>query len=172
MVSPTILVSVLAIVISGSLLGAFRFSLTGMNRHRTAGMSELACGVLSLLLTSLTVHIFGFAWVGFGVLAAVLTTSGWILPRELKLTLSQTRPWVERRLQVMLLVATGLSAGVGQYVLQATQSYNPILAILFSGLVITGTYTCFIHFICPVWWNEAKRLKQQLLSSHSQSSTL
>lgn len=167
-----VLVSVLSIAISGALLGVFRFSLSGMNRHRTAGMSEFASGLLSLLFTALAVHIFGFAWVGLGVLAAVLATSGWILPRDVKHTLSQTCPWVERRLLVMLLVATGLSAGLGQFVLQATHSYNPVLAILFSGLVITGAYACFIYFICPVWWNEAKRLKQQLLSSSTQPSIL
>jgi O-antigen/teichoic acid export membrane protein len=61
----------------------FRFALSGMNRHKLTGISEIVFGLLSIVLAGFISGIIGPQFVGLGVFAAYMGTSGWILPLQL-----------------------------------------------------------------------------------------
>lgn len=165
LIPPLMLIGVAIIAVSGALLSIFRFALAGMNRHRTAGLSELVCGLLSLLCCALAVYWGGFAWVGFGSLAAVVASSGWILPRELTRTLAQTQPWAGRKFVLMILMAAGTSMVLGQAVLLQISPYGQLPALILSGVAISVCYILIIRLTCPVWWaSTAEAVKRKILS--------
>jgi O-antigen/teichoic acid export membrane protein len=79
---PATALSISGIVTVGALIAAAQFLLTGLNRHRTAAIAEIANGVATLILVSLFLHLWGLGAVGIGVVASALGTSGWVLRRE------------------------------------------------------------------------------------------
>jgi O-antigen/teichoic acid export membrane protein len=76
--------AVAAITVTGALLAAGQFLLTGLNRQRRAALAELANGGLALVLVPLGIHWSGLAGVGYGVVVAALATSAWMLRREIE----------------------------------------------------------------------------------------
>jgi O-antigen/teichoic acid export membrane protein len=86
---PSMLVSVLAVACVSAAMTVFRFALTGINQHRRAAASELACGGLAILLTFAVVWRFGYMSFGIPMLVAAFLTSGRILPRELRSALNE-----------------------------------------------------------------------------------
>jgi len=82
--TPAMAASVSAIVVANSLVKAAQFLLTGLNRQRQAAVAEIVSGALSMVLVPLSVHFLGAAGVGVGAIAAILVTSGWVLPREVQ----------------------------------------------------------------------------------------
>lgn len=82
--APAMAASVSAIVAANSLVKAAQFLLTGLNCQRRAAVAEIASGALSMALVPLSVHFLGAAGVGVGAIAAILLTSAWVLPREVR----------------------------------------------------------------------------------------
>jgi FkbM family methyltransferase len=76
--------SVLLVGLTSSTLTVFQFALSGANRHRAAGVSELGNGILCLFLGALTVRFYGHEWVAVGIFGAAALTSVWILPRQIR----------------------------------------------------------------------------------------
>lgn len=172
-ISPLMLLSVIFIASTGVLTGIFRFALTGMNRHRTAGYSDVACGVLSLLCCACAVYLGGYASVGLGTLAAVLLTSGWVLPADLKNALSQTVPWIQHRLVWTLLFATTVSAGAGQVIFSLMSPLRVEVASTVSGLVIVLIYAGIIRSMCRTLWLKVTLLiRQKILKQKTKTCSL
>lgn len=100
--------SICAIVVSGALIAAGEYLLTGLNRHKTAAVAELANGLIALALVPLSVHWFGLGAVGMGVVAAALASSAWVLRREIAARIGNQcfpSPWF-----LLRLAATGAAA--------------------------------------------------------------
>jgi O-antigen/teichoic acid export membrane protein len=74
--------SVAAITTMAALVTAGQFLLTGLNRHRRAAIAEICNGVIALVLTTLSVRLWGLGSVGIGVVGAALVTSAWVIRQE------------------------------------------------------------------------------------------
>lgn len=80
-VEPALAASVAAVVLTGALLAAGQYLLTGLNRHGRASLAELANGFLALGLVVGSVKWLGVAGAGLGVVLAALLSSVWVLRR-------------------------------------------------------------------------------------------
>lgn len=110
---PAMTASVSCIVFSGALIAAGEYLLTGLNRHRSAAVAELANGALAIASIPLLVRWLGLGSVGIGWVAAAAATSGWILRREIRFQLGPNcfpSPYFVVRLA--LAVASGAVAAV------------------------------------------------------------
>lgn len=157
-VPPMMLLSVVLIGGSAAVMGVFRFALTGINRHRVAGFSELACGLSSLIACTLAVKMGGFSFVGVGALAAVLLTSGWVLPAQLKKALGTRQPWLQFKPMLALTCAFGVSLLLGKLALMLITPYGLEWAILFSGGVIVSAYFGLVRLLCSDYWLKMRDL--------------
>jgi len=138
--TPPMLASVLGIAALGTLLGVFRYAITGINRHRLAAVSDLACGIFAMALAAAAVRQSGYASVGLGIGIAAGLTSAWILPRELKRALDGKTLWPAFGfwLRWMGLVATSFGAGW-----LALRGFGPApgwLGVLATGCAIGGVF--------------------------------
>lgn len=88
---PLMLINVLVVGVAGTVMSVYRFAITGVNRHKLAGVSDFFCGILALLTSFFAVRYLGFEWVWIGVLFSVLLTNAWVLPRELRRALHSCR---------------------------------------------------------------------------------
>lgn len=108
-VSATMLASVAMAGAVATVIGPMKFLLTGINQHRWAAVTEVANGVLAVVLSSLAVHLLGPDWVGLGVFAAAACTSLWCLPALAKLKLGMERVMPEAtQVLKMALCAVGV----------------------------------------------------------------
>jgi O-antigen/teichoic acid export membrane protein len=138
---PGMLWSVLAIGSVTTILGALRFALTGINRHRTAALADLLAGLLALGFGTLVVIRLGPNWVGLAVAGAALLTSGWILPRELIRALDGERPRVGARFWFRVVSVTALTLLTGWLYLNLFQTLNGPFPIMTAIVIIIGVFT-------------------------------
>jgi len=150
---PAVLGSALAIAVAGTVLGVFRFALTGINRHRTAGGSELAFGCLSMVLAVVAVRQFGFEWVGAGVLFAALLTSAWILPRELCRAVGKPGPWPSLNFLLRWAASVFIAGGTGWIALRIAGILPNWLALGVTGIVVCVVYVAVVRAFLPGEWN-------------------
>jgi len=141
--------SALAIASSGALLAVFRFALSGINRHRTAALSELLFGGLSMALAFAVVRAFGFQWVGVGILGAALISSGWILPRELRLALSASHLWPSIPFWLRWGGSAIVVAATGAAVWSLMAGFPVLLAMIATAVTIVALYAAAIHWLLP-----------------------
>lgn len=103
--------SVSAIVMLTALLAAAQFLLAALNRHRQAGLAEVANGLIAILLVGLAVRWIGLGGVGVGVVAAAFLTSGWVLHREVHRQLGTgSFPPTSFFLKIVFAIAAGIVA--------------------------------------------------------------
>lgn len=151
-VHPTLLWSALIVGLLASIFGAFQFALSGVNQHKAAGISEICNGLLSLAFCTLAVRFFGYEWVGLGVLAAGLATSGWILPMQTRRHLQTERLWPRATFFGAVALAGVMTAAIGHLVQAASRAIAPGLPWLMLacvGLVITVAYIALLRWLLP-----------------------
>ncbi|MCW1887312.1 lipopolysaccharide biosynthesis protein [Luteolibacter flavescens] len=140
--SPQMLASVLIYAAMGSVLNVFRFALTGINRHKVAALSDLACGLLAIVLAHVAVKSFGPDFFGLGILAACLLTSVWIIPYSLRRALSSSQLWptVGFWSRIGLVVLLTGSAGTAFSMLKLSSG----AIFLSGGVVVVLTVYCLL----------------------------
>ena len=142
------LVAVLAIGCTSALTGVFRFTLTGINQHRRAAMSELMCGVLALLLGSLFVWRFGYQSIGLAVILATGLTSGWMLPRELRRALGKSNGfWPDEGFITRLAMTVCCTSLAGWAALAGSATLPPLVGILLVGLTCLAVFLVLSGFL-------------------------
>ncbi len=152
--SPLMVIGALLIAVTGMILNIFRFALTGMNRHRFAAVSELANGLLSFPLAWLAVRYLGFAWVGFAMFLAAVTTSFWILPRELRRNLQVSSIWPPLEFWVRWCLCTALALLAGESARLLSLPTFPLISIVSTALLITSAYALAILILLPEEWRK------------------
>jgi O-antigen/teichoic acid export membrane protein len=159
--SPPLIISVLLVGLTSSTLTVFQFALSGTNRHREAGLSELANGALCLLFGILVVRFWGFAWVGVGVFSAAVVTSLWILPRQLRKHFELRNLWPEKTFFAGVIVAGGLASllglGIDRLGMWVSPSH-PWLLVAIVAFAISVTYITTLRIMLP---EDYKRLTSQ-----------
>ncbi len=153
-----LLVSAAIVGVLNATMGSLQFALSGVNRHKLAGVGELFNGALCLGACVLAVRFVGPAWVGFGVLAATLATSGWIVPAQIKKHLMMTQVWPPASFLLATVGIGGSAAGAGYYAFEKLSSALPhaaFLSLTAAGLLIVGVYLVMIRILLP---EEARRL--------------
>lgn len=151
-VTPELLWSALVAGLMSSTFGAFQFALSGVNRHKVAGASELLDGLFALALCALAVRFFGYARVGLGVLVAGLATSGWILPRQIRRHLRVERLWPSVGFFLALAAAGSVAALAGRLLLAAGPAAMPglpWLTLVCAGSVIAAVYAGLLRALLP-----------------------
>jgi O-antigen/teichoic acid export membrane protein len=116
-IEPMMAASIAASVVLTTFLTAGQFLLTGLNRHRNVALTEIANGALAIFLVVVVLRWFGLNAVGFGVVAAALATSVWVLRREVIRVLG-AGAFPSFRFGVKILVVLGLSAGAAVLVVR------------------------------------------------------
>jgi O-antigen/teichoic acid export membrane protein len=147
---PSMLVSVLAVASVSAVMTVFRFALTGINQHRRAAASELACGALAIFLTFVVVRQFGYMAFGIPMILAAILTSGRILPRELRSAIHEPFGFWPRK---DFLLRWGLTVGgtyaIGLGVLSACRALPSSLEIVVVAiacvLVFLVLMRCFLR---------------------------
>lgn len=135
------LCSVLMIASLTSLLGVFRFALTGVNQHQFAAISDLICGALAIGFAFLVVDRFGYQYVGLALLAAAILTSGWMLPWELRKVLGQVGRFIpSRRFFIRWAATVCVTCIFGHVVVRACYSLPTPLTILLAGASCVGVF--------------------------------
>jgi O-antigen/teichoic acid export membrane protein len=152
-IPPEMLGSVWIVAVAGSLLGVFRFALAGINRHRIAAASDLVYGGLAMIFATVSVRWLGFQWVGFGILGAVMLTSGWILPYELRRTLGTMGLWPQAGFWIRQMAAVCAAAAAGWMVLHAFPHISEWLILVITGLTIGIVYGVMIFRLLSEEWN-------------------
>jgi O-antigen/teichoic acid export membrane protein len=143
-----VLMSVLLVGLTGSILSVFQFALSGMNRHKAAGLSEVINGLLCLGLGALVVHFAGYEWIGLGIFAAAAATSVWILPGQLRKHLDMKQLWPRASFFFCLIMASG-SAGLLGYLCERSGILSSWVSIIISGAVIAVCYFGLLRFVLP-----------------------
>jgi O-antigen/teichoic acid export membrane protein len=138
----SMLLSVLVIGSASAITSVFRFALTGINRHRRAAVYELLCGGLTIVLSVLFVRYSGYQSIGIAIAIATGLTSGWLLPRELRLALGRADGfWPSESFLARWAVTVGCTYVAGWAALEAAISLSPLVAVLLAGT------TCVVVFL-------------------------
>ena len=157
-----LMLSVLFVGLSSSILSVFQFALSGANRHRVAGLSEIANGVLCLFLSALAVRLAGYEWVGAGILLAALVTSAWLLPRQIQKHFELNDLWPESSffLRIILLGACFVLVGSGTRLAAATTfPTHSWWGVCLSIVVICGAFWGGTRLAFP---EDYRRLRERL----------
>ena|GEM_PF-920426 len=127
----------------------FRFALSGMNRHRLTGITEIAFGVLSIVLGSLVASNLGIGTIGVGIVTAYISTCGWILPRQLSRQLGHAilLPSAAFIIKLVGITVASLFVGkvVGRFVAGNVSLYSMAFEILIAGVVVVVTFISFLR---------------------------
>lgn len=154
--SASVMISVLLVGLTTSTLSVFQFALSGTNRHRLAGLSELGNGLLSLCFGALVVRFCGYQWVGVGIFAAAALTSGWILPREIATHFDMKGSWPDLRFTLCVVGAGGLAIAAGRLCRWIIPTAPPILlwlSLVLTGVAIVGVYVAITRILLPDDYN-------------------
>jgi O-antigen/teichoic acid export membrane protein len=159
---PTILTSVLIVACTGVILGVFRFALSGINRHRMAALSDLIGGALAIVFALVAVKHFGYAAVGLGMGLAVVLTSAWVLPRELRraLMVPSLSPKPSFWLRWILVVAA--SGAVGWASVYELSGFSSLVMVLVCGVAISALFFLLSWKLLPEETGIINRLKKIL----------
>jgi hypothetical protein len=125
----------------------FRFALSGMNRHRLTGISEIAFGVLALGLCSFVIHSFGVAYIGIGVVVAYLFTCGWIIPRELSRELGDVRLFPDVSFAYRLLLCTVVAITAGKLLESVLSSQPKAMVVILVGTLVAVSFVLVLRFV-------------------------
>lgn len=148
-VSTTMILSVVAIAAVSAILTALRYALAGINRHRTAAFADLVSGVIALGLGIFVVRQLGPAWIGLAVAGAALTTTGWILPREIISALGGEKIKVGFGFWIRVTSSTGLALLAGWLVTTRFPSLDGLALIIPVALIITTVFSLVSVFLLP-----------------------
>jgi O-antigen/teichoic acid export membrane protein len=163
--SPAMTASVCAIAMSGALVTAGEFLLTGLNRHRSASVAELACGLLSLVLVPYSVATLGLGAVGVGAIASVLVTSAWVLRREIAGHLGgHCFPPLSYSARLSVAVAAAAWAGMlASGAVPSAAGTGQFLRLAAGSVAAFAVYAAAAAVLRLVAVEEAFRLKRQLM---------
>ncbi|MFN7731667.1 MAG: lipopolysaccharide biosynthesis protein [Pirellula sp.] len=125
----------------------FRFALSGMNRHRLTGISEIAFGVLALGLCSFVVRSFGVGYIGIGVVVAYLLTCGWIIPRELSRELGGVRLFPDATFACRLLLCTVVAITAGKLLESALSSQPKAMFVVLVGTLVAVSFVLVLRWV-------------------------
>ncbi len=165
--SPILLANVFGIAAVGAILTAFRYALTGINRHRRASIGDVVAGGLAMLLGVLVVREFGYQWIGLAVVGAVAVTSGWVLPVELCRALGSAAFWPPLGFWLRCAAVVGGAFGAGWLALRWSVGLADWLDILVPGSIIAGFFALLAWHWLPAetlyWRDLARRLVARAL---------
>lgn len=163
-VTPPLLSSALLITLSAALLNTFRFALSGMNRHKTSAVSDLALGLLSIPLAIAAVHRLGYDWVGVGIFAATMLTSGWFLPAELRRVVGGSALWPRSSFYGRLLIAVAGALAAGGIVRLSFGGFNTWAPMIIATLVVSSIYIAIVAWLLPDEAAYFRRLLNKIVS--------
>lgn len=146
-----LLLSALIVGVSISITSALQFALSGINRHKMAGVAEMLNGLCCLAFAPLVVRFVGPEWVGLGILAATLLTCGWILPSQIKKHLGMEHLWPTGIHLLSLVAAFSVATAVGWALLQFSTLLmrHELVALLLGGIIIVASYIIVLRLFVP-----------------------
>ncbi|MEX0643458.1 MAG: lipopolysaccharide biosynthesis protein [Pirellulales bacterium] len=152
------LLSAWLVAVPLSLLGVFRFVLVGLNRQRTAAVSEILFGLLALTLASLAAQRFGIDGVGPAICLAALCTSTWVLPTQVRKAFPQVAFTPELSFIVRALAILVIALVAGAAARWLSNGISRELAIIFEVIAITAAFIVAAAQLLPETYSRIHRL--------------
>jgi hypothetical protein len=119
----------------------FRFSLTGINRHHRAALSELVCGVMSLIVGVSVVTAGHANWIGWAIAFPSAVFGCWYFSGELSRHLGLTKTfWPPLKFISRLAVTTMVSSLIGIMLFWAMRSLLDLAAIIATSITVSVVY--------------------------------
>lgn len=141
--------SVVGIAACLSINSIFRFALSGMNRHRFTGVSEIAFGVLALGVCSVAIKSLGVGYIGLGVVFAYLATAGWVLPRELSRELGNIKLFPDAIFIGKLLLCTVVAVTFGRLLERVMIDQLKAIVVFSVGSLAAVTFGVMLRWALP-----------------------
>lgn len=121
----------------------FRFALSGMNRHRMAGISEIAFGVCAFIMSYMATSLLGADFVGLGFVLAYLSTGGWMLPLELSQILKTERLMPSPVYLIKIVFISLVSFSFAQVAAFFSEGDNKVFQVFVVGATVFFCFLCF-----------------------------
>ncbi len=156
-VSPTMILSVVAIAAASAILTTLRYAVTGINRHRIAAFADLASGMIALGLGIFVVRELGPAWIGLAVAGAALITTGWILPREIITALGGEKINVGIGFWIRVISSTSLALLAGKLFTTRFPSLDGPALVIPAAVIITTVFSLASTWLLPGEFRSVQR---------------